>query len=118
ETWVESRGQSQEQQTQPGLGPETRSEPAAEPERREPVALEPGLAKLYLNLGRRDRLRPPEVQSLIAERTGMSDLRIQVRNTHTYIIAPEERVEQIVSALHGSKHGERDLVCEPAKKPT
>jgi ATP-dependent RNA helicase DeaD len=122
ETWVDERIQSG-----PGAAPPTPAPPAAEPaasggeggeagETGGPTALEPGMTRLYLNLGRRDRLRAPEIQALLAERTGMPDLRIQVRNTHTYIVLPEADAPRVVNALNGTRHGERDLVCEPAKK--
>ena len=62
------------------------------------------------------RLRAPDVQKLVAERTGRTEFRIQVRNTHTYLIVPEADVPQVIAALHGHKFGERELVCEPAKR--
>ena len=78
-------------------------------------ALEPGMVRLYLNLGRRDRLRPPDLQALVSERTGLAEPKLQVRNTHTYIAVRKEEADKVVSSLHGTKYGSRDLVCEPAK---
>ena len=79
-------------------------------------ALEPGMVRLYLNLGRRDRVRAPEVQQMVTARTGLAEIKLQVRNTHTYLIVREAEVQPIIAALHGTKYGERELVCEPAKK--
>src|SRR5262249_15562730 len=83
--------------------------------RKEPP-LEPGMVRLYLSLGRRDRMRPPEVQAFISERTGMGDLRVQVRNTHSYITVTEADAPRVIAALQGANVAGRDLVCEPAKK--
>ena len=114
EAWVDER---QKVATSPGVGPAPTATPAPEEEeRRETPPLEPGMVRLYLNLGRRDRMRPPEVQALVAERTGMPELKIQVRNTHTYITASEADAPRVIEKLHGTKVGDRDLVCEPAKK--
>jgi ATP-dependent RNA helicase DeaD len=135
EAWVDER---QKVATAPGIGPSERGAnaprpveqsspgphpplappvtPAPDDERRETPPLEPGMVRLYLNLGRRDRMRPPEVQALVNDRTGMPELKIQVRNTHTYITCAEAEAPQVIEKLHGTKVGDRDLVCEPAKK--
>jgi ATP-dependent RNA helicase DeaD len=94
----------------------TTSEPPAENKPAESVALEPGMVKLYLNLGKRDRLRPPEIQELIASRSGVESLQLQIRNTHTYILVHEEKASAVAAALHGQEVGGRVLICERAKK--
>jgi hypothetical protein len=71
--------------------------------------------RLYLNLGRRDGLKEPEIGQLLAERGATVDS-FDVRTSHTYLIVPEERVEPTIAALQGQKHGERDVVCERARK--
>jgi hypothetical protein len=113
EAWVDER---QKVATTPGIAPAAAENGADEASHKEAPPLEPGMVRLYLNLGRRDRMRPPDVQSLVAERTGRSDLRIQVRNTHSYISVPEAEAPRIIAALHGTKAGDRELVCELAKK--
>jgi len=112
EAWVDERNVPES----PGRAepsPERAGEPSAEPPA---PALEPGMARLYLNLGRRDRVRAADVQQMVAERTGLADVKLQVRNTHTYLIVREADVQSVISALHGTRYSERDLVCEPAKK--
>jgi ATP-dependent RNA helicase DeaD len=82
----------------------------------EDVQLEPGMARLYLNLGRRDRVRTADVEQLLADRVGQSGPpRIQVRNAHTYLVVKEEEADRIIKALTGARHGERELVCERAR---
>jgi hypothetical protein len=111
ETWVDERSKSPAEPA-PGAPPE-RSARSVEDEA---VQAEVGTTRLYLNLGRRDRVRGPDVERLLAERVGLAEpARIQVRNTHTYVIVKDADVERVVSGLNGGKHGDRDLVCEPAR---
>ncbi|HZS39740.1 MAG TPA: DbpA RNA binding domain-containing protein, partial [Polyangia bacterium] len=90
--------------------PSGSSAPAPEAE-----TLPPGRVRLYLNLGRRDGVREPEVQALLTER-GLTAEAVLVRNSHTYLIVPEEAEAAVCAALTGHKHNERDLVCERARK--
>ena len=41
---------------------------------------------------------------------------IQVRNSHTYLILADERADATIAALSGGKYGERDMLCERARK--
>jgi ATP-dependent RNA helicase DeaD len=86
-----------------------------ERERERAIEVPPGRVRLYLNLGRRDGAREPEVQALLAER-GLSVEALQVRNSHTYLIVPEEAEATVCTTLTGHKYGDRDLVCERARK--
>jgi ATP-dependent RNA helicase DeaD len=105
ETWVDERARG-------GAEP-------ARPERRaeeEAPQAEPGTTRLYLNLGRRDRVRSDEVQQLLTERVGLAEPpRMQVRNTHTYLIVKDVDAERVIKGLTGTKYADRELLCEPAR---
>ncbi|MDX2020718.1 MAG: DEAD/DEAH box helicase [Deltaproteobacteria bacterium] len=73
-------------------------------------------ARLYLNLGRKDRVRSDDVVALL-ESAGVRLSRdaVEVMNTHSYINVEEGRAQALVEALNGREHNGRSLVCEVAK---
>jgi ATP-dependent RNA helicase DeaD len=77
--------------------------------------LKPGQVRLYLNLGRRDGLRQPEIQQLLTDK-GVTVDEFRVRNSHTYLIVQESNEPAVVAAFHGQTHNDRALVCERAKR--
>jgi hypothetical protein len=77
--------------------------------------LQPGQVRLYLNLGRRDGLRQPEIQQLLTDK-GVTVDEFRVRNSHTYLIVQEANETAVVAAFHGQTHNDRALVCERAKR--
>src|SRR6185436_19199629 len=59
---------------------------------------------LYLNLGRRDGVRPGEILRLLAEECGLDKAevgRIRIRDRHTFVGVPREKVDAIVQQLTG-----------------
>jgi hypothetical protein len=102
EAWADSRGES--------TGP---AGATAEKAPEEPIIAE-GHVRLYLNLGRKDRLSPAELQSLLAER-GLPETVIEMRLTHSYLVVPEDKESLYVGALAGVEHRGRALVCERAR---
>ena len=71
--------------------------------------------RLYLNLGRRDGAKEPEIEQLLRDK-GVEVTTLELRNSHTYLIVPEERADTVTAALTGGKFGERDVLCERARK--
>ncbi|HEX9104727.1 MAG TPA: DbpA RNA binding domain-containing protein [Polyangia bacterium] len=71
--------------------------------------------RLYLNLGRRDGAKEPEIEQLLRDKAVEVES-LQLRNSHTYLIVPEERADSVAAALTGGKFGERDVLCERARK--
>jgi ATP-dependent RNA helicase DeaD len=82
---------------------------------REESPLPEGQVRLYLNLGRRDGAKEPEIEQLLGEK-GVEASSLELRNSHTYLIVPEERADAVAAALSGGKFGERDVLCERARK--
>ncbi|HEX4461161.1 MAG TPA: hypothetical protein VIA18_24445, partial [Polyangia bacterium] len=86
-----------------------------EREREAEAPLPEGHVRLYLNLGRRDSAKEPEIEQLIADHN-LDVQSFQVRNSHTYLIMLDERADAAIAALSGNKFGDRDIVCERARK--
>jgi ATP-dependent RNA helicase DeaD len=112
EAWVDSKTEPEADARPDDARPDD-DRPRRERER--DLELSPGQLRLYLNLGRRDGLKEPEVQQLLAER-GVTVDALQVRSSHTYLVVTEANAASVCGALHGQKHNERDIVCEPARK--
>jgi ATP-dependent RNA helicase DeaD len=74
------------------------------------------VARLYLNLGRKDGASDREVRDLLATHAGAVEVsEIDVMNTHTYLNVAPADAERVVTALTGKEIAGRQLVCESAK---
>jgi ATP-dependent RNA helicase DeaD len=74
------------------------------------------VARLYLNLGRKDGASDREVRDLLATHAGAVEVsEIDVMNTHTYLNVAPADAERVIAALTGKELGGRQLVCESAK---
>ena len=136
EVWSDERAQASDTTAAGALAPtaasptETIATAPVSPERsREPRSYEPprepsrshepprgDIARLYLNLGRKDGASEREVRDLLAAHAGAVDVsEIDVMNTHTYLNVAPADAERVVAALTGKEIGGRQLVCESAK---
>ena len=83
---------------------------------RPPEPLPAGLARLYLNLGRKDGASEAAIRSLLHEHASVSDVpEIDVMNTHTYLNVAGADADRICASLTGRQNGDRALVCERAR---
>ncbi len=74
------------------------------------------VARLYLNLGRKDGASEREIRSLLESRApGASVADVDVMNTHTYLNVAPADAERIIAAVAGQELGGRQLICESAK---
>jgi ATP-dependent RNA helicase DeaD len=74
------------------------------------------VARLYLNLGRKDGASEREVRDLLTTHAGGVDVsEVDVMNTHTYLNVAPADAERVVAALAGKEIAGRQLVCESAK---
>jgi ATP-dependent RNA helicase DeaD len=81
-----------------------------------PEGGEPTVARLYLNLGRKDGASEREIRDLLeAHAGGVAVSEIDVMNTHTYLNVPPADADRVVASLSGKDLGGRQLVCEAAK---
>ena len=69
------------------------------------------MARLYLNVGRRDRSTPEELEHFLIER-GVTPRELQFHSSHSYFVVDEAQVENTIQVLAGARYGERTLVCE------
>jgi ATP-dependent RNA helicase DeaD len=74
------------------------------------------VARLYLNLGRKDGASEREVRDLLTTHAGGVNVsEVDVMNTHTYLNVAPADAERVVAALAGKEIAGRQLVCESAK---
>jgi len=110
---VEEVGGSEERPAG-GARPETTRSPGLRESQRD--ELPNGLARLYLNLGRKDGAQESEIRSLLREHAGVSEVaEIDIMNTHTYLNVAATDADRICGSLTGRQLGDRDLVCERAR---
>ncbi|MCB9596183.1 MAG: DEAD/DEAH box helicase [Sandaracinaceae bacterium] len=73
---------------------------------------------LYVNLGRRDGVRPGQIIRLLATECDIDkgDVgRIRIRDRHSFVGVPRERVAEIVEQLAGKESHDKELVVELAR---
>jgi hypothetical protein len=75
-----------------------------------------GMARLYLNLGRKDGAGDAQVRDLLREHASFEGpLQVEIMNTHTYLNVPTDAADRLCGALTGKQLGDRDLLCERAR---
>lgn len=107
--------------------PQTAAEPAIEaaraeaegaPELPDDVQDDENAVFVYLNVGRRDGVRPGEIIRLLAEQCSLEKDevgRIRIRDRHTFVGVPREKADEIVTQLTGKSALEKELVVERAR---
>ena len=74
------------------------------------------VARLYLNLGRKDGASEKEIRDLLSTYADNSTVMdIDVMNTHTYLNVAPGDADRIIAAVSGKEMGGRQLICETAK---
>ncbi len=78
---------------------------------------DPSRARLYLNLGRRDRVEQSDIEAILREHTGLGTgaAEIELRQNNSYLTVSAEDGPRVLEALRGKMHAGREIVCEPAK---
>jgi len=79
---------------------------------------EPATATLYVNVGRRDELKASELGRLLRDRTGLKRKeigRIRIREKHSLVDVPEDRLEEIIESMAGAMLRDREIELERAK---
>jgi len=118
EVWSEERAQQTEPPAE-GSPPPPSSSPfeSTSPGIGEGGATEGSdVARLYLNLGRKDGASEKEIRDLLATHAGSPNVMdVDVMNTHTYLNVAPDAADPIITALTGKEMGGRQLICERAK---
>ena len=73
---------------------------------------------LYVNVGRKDELKASELGRLLRDRTGLKRKeigRIRVRDSHSLVDVPEDRVKDVLDSMAGAVLRDREVELELAK---
>jgi len=71
-----------------------------------------------VNLGRRDNVRVGDILRIFETFAGLTkdELgRIRIRDRHTFVGVPRDRVEAVLASLAGKAEGDKELVVEVAR---
>jgi len=91
----------------------------ARSEKAEAPAGELPRVSLFVSMGKRHRLRPAELKTLMAGRTGLpveSFGRVHLRENYSFIEVPAAQAAQIIAAMQGAELNGRPLEIKPARK--
>jgi ATP-dependent RNA helicase DeaD len=75
-------------------------------------------SNVFLNIGRRDGTRVGDILRLFEQSTGLGKDalgRIRIRDRHSFVAVPTDRVEDALGKLAGVRYGEKELVAEIAR---
>ncbi len=81
--------------------------------------LEPGIARLYVNLGTRDRLDDETLRDELAELAGLYPddiLEIDLRPRHSYVLVEDEFTEDVIAAVDGARLAGKRIRIEVARE--
>ena len=111
EVAAKQRRRGRRPSSRPASGPEEPQRPVESGPKELPTAT------LYVNVGKSDDLKASELGRLLRERTGLKRReigRIRVRNTHSLVDVPQERVQDVIDSMAGAVLHERELSVELA----
>ncbi|GAB4215810.1 MAG: hypothetical protein OHK0013_41700 [Sandaracinaceae bacterium] len=75
-------------------------------------------SNVFLNVGRRDGTRVGDILRLFEQSTGIGKDalgRIRIRDRHSFVAVPTERVEEALTKLAGVRFGDKELIAEIAR---
>lgn len=78
----------------------------------------PGMVRLFITLGRKDRTSPAEIIKLVSEESGISGSQIGSINIYenfSFVEVPEDWANCVISCLHRQNIRGRRLFVEPAR---
>ncbi|GAB6180735.1 DEAD/DEAH box helicase [Desulfotomaculum defluvii] len=78
----------------------------------------PGMVRLFLTLGRKDRTTPAEIIKLVSDESGISGSQIGSINIYenfSFVEVPEDWANCVISCLHRQHFKGRRLFVEPAR---
>lgn len=84
-----------------------------------PKPKQEGMIPLFVSMGKRQRLRPQELRTLIGEKANLAPEelgRVHLFDNYSFIDVPEIQAEKIVAACEGMMLKNRTLEIKPAKK--
>ncbi len=82
------------------------------------VAADGAQARLFISLGKKHGVSADDLRALLAGPIGGDTARIgsvSLRDSHAHVRVPEDTVEPIIAALHGTQHNEHEVTVERAR---
>jgi ATP-dependent RNA helicase DeaD len=79
---------------------------------------EPGMVRLFMNVGRQQKIRPEDIVRTIAEEAGIPGNTIGMINIYdkfTFVEVPEDVAERVISVMHRNSLKGYKVNVEPAK---
>jgi ATP-dependent RNA helicase DeaD len=93
-----------------------RTERPERTERTERLEDDETYAQIFVNVGRRDGVRPGDFQRVLEGAIGPTDPgRIRIRDRNTFVSVRRETLDRAVAALSGQIMAGRSVIAEPAK---
>jgi len=77
-----------------------------------------GMARLFITVGREQKISPGDLVKLIAEKTGLSGKvigNIKIMEKFTFVEVPRDSAEKVIDALQRSMVGGRKISAAPAR---
>jgi len=75
-------------------------------------------ARLFVSLGKKHGVSADDLRGLLAAPLGGDKARIgsvSLRDSHAHVRVPEDAVDAIIGAVHGTKHNDQDVTVERAR---
>ena len=75
-------------------------------------------ARLFINLGKKHGVSADDLRKMLAGPIGGDTARIgsvSLRDSHAHVRVPEELVDAIIGAVHGTTHAEHSVTVERAR---
>ena len=82
-------------------------------------ALEEGMVRLFMNIGRRDRVRPGDIVGALAGESGVPGRligAIDVHDHYTFVEVPHEYAREVLDAMNFAKIKGKTVAMEPANQ--
>ncbi len=79
------------------------------------------LAEVFVNVGRKDGVTAADLRATLAERAGLTDddvRYVRVKFKHSFVGVPKARCDESLEALNGVTLGDREVLAEPARRPS
>ena len=81
-------------------------------------AAETAQARLFISLGKKHGVSADDLRALLAGPLGGDKARIgsvSLRDSHAHVRVPEDTVDAIIAAVHGTQHNEHEVTVERAR---
>ncbi|HBN82437.1 MAG TPA: ATP-dependent RNA helicase [Clostridiales bacterium] len=85
----------------------------------EDTGAEPGMVRLFMNVGKKDKVKPQNIVGAIANEAGIKGTMvgaIDIYDKFTFVEVPKDQAKHVIDAINNTKIKGRAVNAEPAKK--